>query len=221
ALVGLDRVGAAVLKLVRLQLVQESDAAPFLVEIHDHTASVSGDHAHRLVELPSTVAAQRMEYVAREALRVHAGHDVFAIAHFAVDERDMLVFVHVVAIPDDFPLAMLSGKAGFGDAMHEPLVLQPMRDQLRHRHEGELMLGGELLELWTLRGRSIVVQDFTDDAGWRETRETREVDGGLGVTDTLQHAAFTRAEREDVSTMPQIARLCFRIDGNANRRCTI
>src|SRR6185369_16302408 len=111
SLVRLDRVGPAILQLVRLELVQQTDAPPFLVEVDDHAASVSGDHAHRFVQLPPAVTAQRVEDVAGETLRVHAGHDVLAVADLAVDQRDVLVIVDIVAIAHDLPLTVLRRQA--------------------------------------------------------------------------------------------------------------
>src|SRR4051812_32331816 len=147
SLVGFDSVGAAVLKLVRLELVQETDAASFLIEIDNDAASIGGDHPHGFMQLPSAVAAQRVEDIAGQALRVHAHQYFLAVGDVAVDERDMLVLIDVVAIADDLPGAMLRRQSSLGDAMDEPLVLQSVRDQLSDRDEGDLVIGGELLEL--------------------------------------------------------------------------
>src|SRR5688572_13224540 len=106
-LVGLDRVGAAILELVRLELVEEADAAPFLVEVDDDAATLPLDHRHRRVELPAAIAAHRVEDVTREALRVHAHEDPLPSRHIALDERDVLVAVDVVPEADDRPLSML------------------------------------------------------------------------------------------------------------------
>ena len=80
-----------ILQLVRLELVEQSDAAAFLVEIDDHAPALGGDHLHRPVQLPSAVAAQRMEDVAGETLGVHAHQHVRLPRHLTVDERDVLV----------------------------------------------------------------------------------------------------------------------------------
>src|ERR1051326_4016695 len=64
-LVGLDGIGAAVLKLVRLELVEQSDPATFLVEIDDDPAAFGVDHWHRRLEMPAAVATERVKDVAR------------------------------------------------------------------------------------------------------------------------------------------------------------
>ena len=62
-----------------------------------------------------------------------------------------------------------------------------------------LVLGGELLELRPARRRAVLVQDLADHAGRREPGEPREVDGGLGMPDALEHAAVARAQRKHVA----------------------
>src|SRR5687768_11939389 len=83
-LVRLDGVRAGVLQLVRLQLVEETDSPPFLVEIDDRAAPLLLDHLHRRLELPSAVAAHRVEDVAGEALGVHADENPLAARDVAI-----------------------------------------------------------------------------------------------------------------------------------------
>src|SRR5262249_16919992 len=66
SLVRLDGVRTAVLQLVRLELVQEADAAAFLIEVDDYPPSLPRDQLHRRVELPAAVAARGVEDVAGE-----------------------------------------------------------------------------------------------------------------------------------------------------------
>src|SRR5690242_7001115 len=42
-LVRLDRIGAAILQLVRLELVEQAYTPPFLIQVHDDAASLGGD----------------------------------------------------------------------------------------------------------------------------------------------------------------------------------
>src|SRR5204863_403643 len=98
----------------------------------------------------------------------------------------------VIAIADDAPLTMLGRQTRFGDAMHESLGLEPVGDQLGNGDECDAMLPGEALELRTPSGRAILVEDLADHAGGGESGESREIDRGFGVTDTLQHTALAR-----------------------------
>src|SRR5205823_4185091 len=70
ALVRLDRVEAFVLQLVRANLVGKADPAAFLIQIQQHPASFGCDSPHRGVKLGAAIAADRMQDVAGETLRV-------------------------------------------------------------------------------------------------------------------------------------------------------
>ena len=71
ALVGFDRVQAVLLQAVGAQLVQQPDAAALLGEVQQHALALALDHRQGRFELLAAVAAQRVEHVAGEALRVH------------------------------------------------------------------------------------------------------------------------------------------------------
>lgn len=126
---------------------------------------------------------------------MHADQHVLPALHLAVDERHMLVAVHVVAIADEAELTELRGQARFRRAMHEALVLQPVGDQLRHRDERQVVPFGEGLELGALGGGAVVGEDLADDAGGLQAREAHQVDGGLGVAHPLEHATLAGAQR--------------------------
>ena len=74
--VRLDRVEPLLLQLVRLQLVQQADAAALLRHVEEDAALLGGDPPQREVELLAAVAAQRVEDVARQTFGVHAHEHV-------------------------------------------------------------------------------------------------------------------------------------------------
>ena len=100
-LVRFDGVVSGILELIRLELVEQADAAALLVQVDDNTRAFARDHAHGGLELPAAVTAGGSEDVARQALGVHADEHVLFPRHLAVDERDVLRFIHVVAIAND------------------------------------------------------------------------------------------------------------------------
>src|SRR5207245_3524812 len=55
------------------------------------------------------------------------------------------------------------------------------------------------------------------DPGWIDPRQAREVDGGLGLADSLEHTAAARAEREDVPRLHEVVRRRLRPDRHLNR----
>jgi hypothetical protein len=63
----LDRVGTGILELVRLQLVHEADAAPFLQQIEDDSLPFLRHPLERAIELVAAVAARGVKDVAGQA----------------------------------------------------------------------------------------------------------------------------------------------------------
>src|SRR2546421_3713646 len=56
--VRLHGIAPIVLQLIGFDLVQQTNAAPFLIEVQQHPAALLLDHLQRAVELVATVAAQ-------------------------------------------------------------------------------------------------------------------------------------------------------------------
>src|SRR5687768_11254325 len=162
ALVGLDRVGARVLQLIRLELVQQADAATFLVEIDHDPAAALLNGPHRRVQLPSAVASQRAEHVAGETLRVHPDENPLALAHVPEHESNVLSIVNVVPVADHAPLTVLGGQACLGDAMDEPLGPQAIGDKIGDGDRLEVVSPGKLVELGSPRGGAVVVENLAD-----------------------------------------------------------
>src|SRR5262249_30512073 len=103
------------------------------------------------------------------------------------------------------------------DAVHEPLVLQAVGDELGDGDERETMVPGEALQVGAPRHGAVGVQDLTDDAGRIEVREPGEIDAGLRLAHALQHAAGAGPQREDVTGPAQIAGHGGGVDGDADR----
>jgi hypothetical protein len=74
-----------------------------------------------------------MEDVSGETFRVHSHEHARVRLDVPEHESDMLVIVDIVAVADDAPGPDFRRKAGFGDAMHEALGLQPVCDELGER----------------------------------------------------------------------------------------
>src|ERR1035437_6022307 len=65
--VGLDRVVAALLQLVGLELVEQADAASLLRHVEENSTLLLRDAGERVVELLAAVAAKRVEGVAGQS----------------------------------------------------------------------------------------------------------------------------------------------------------
>ena len=135
---------------------------------------------------------------------MHAHEHVLTLAEVAVDERDVLAIVDVVAVADHAPLAEVGRQARLGDAVHQPLVLQAVGDELGDGDEGEVVPIGERLELRPARRGAVVVEDLADDARRVQAGEPGQVHRGLGVADALQHPAVARPQRVHVARTTQV-----------------
>src|SRR5437016_4393102 len=86
--VGLDRVLALILELVRAHLVEEPDPTPLLPHVHEDPAPLGLDPAEGLVELEATVAPARVEDVPGQALGVDADEHRRVAGHRAHHQRE-------------------------------------------------------------------------------------------------------------------------------------
>ena len=76
-----------------------------------------------------------------------------------------------------------------GDARDERLAAGAVRDQVGDREQGEVVLGGEGLEVGESAHGAVVVDELAEHAGGVVAGEAGEVDGGFGVAGAFEHAA--------------------------------
>ena len=205
--VGLDRVQAAVLQVVGLDLVDQADAAPFLAQVDEHPAPLLGDALHGQVALEAAVAAQAVQGVAGQALGVHPHQHGFLGVELAHHQRRVLFAGDPVAVTDDAKLAELGGQHGLGLAGHEAVAaLEPVADKALDRADLEPVTFGEGLQLGQPRHLAVFLHDLDQRPDRLQARQAQEVDGGLGVAGAPQHPALAGHQREDVAGTAQVGR---------------
>src|SRR5450756_80642 len=126
----------------------------------------------------------------------------------------MLVLVDVIAVADDAPSPDFRRKPSIGDAVHEALGLEAMRDELRDGDECQAVLLREALELGPASARAVLAQNLANHSGWCEAGKAGEIDGRLSVAHALEYSSLARAQRRDVSRTAQIARNGVGIDSD-------
>ncbi len=90
--VGVHGVVALLLEAVGTDLVAEADAATLVAaQVDQHAEPLPVDGLHRGVELHTAVAAQRVEDVTGEALRVHTHEHVVLALHRTADHGHVLL----------------------------------------------------------------------------------------------------------------------------------
>src|SRR5450759_5529669 len=122
-----------------------------------------------------------MEDISGETLRVHSHQNARVRHDVAEDKRDVLVLVDVIAVADDAPRSEFGRKPSIGDAVHEALGLEAMRDELRDGDECEAVLLREALELGPASARAVLAQNLANHSGWCEAGKAGEIDGRLSV----------------------------------------
>ena len=121
-LVRRDGVVPLVLQLVRLELVDEPDAAALLEQVEEDAPARLDDLLHGERELGAAVAAGRTEDVAGQALRVDADEDRLVFADLPVNERDVLLVGDVALYAVRRELSEPRREVRRCDPVHEPLV---------------------------------------------------------------------------------------------------
>ena len=142
--VRLDRVQARLLQLVRLELVQQADAAALLRHVQEHARIFLGQPLERLLELLAAVAAQRVEDVAGQALGVDADEDVLGALDVASHERDVVLAGQLLAERDRLEVAVGGRELDGRRALDELLRAPPVLDQVGDRDQLDLVALAEL-----------------------------------------------------------------------------
>src|SRR3989440_8820124 len=114
-LVGFHRVRAFVLQGVSANLVEDANAAAFLLLVDDGAAAFCFDHLHRAVKLRPTIAFSGSKHVSCQTLRMDAYQSRSIASQLAFEERDKL-FVAVER------------------AITRNLEVTPLGRQIRYRH---------------------------------------------------------------------------------------
>jgi hypothetical protein len=155
--------------------------------------------------------SQRVEDVAGEALRVHPHQDIVLALHRALHEGHVLFaveqrFVHVAG-----EVAPRGRHPRLGDPPDELLVLAAVLDQLGDADHQQTVFLAELHQVGNPCHRAVVVDDLAQHAGRVEARQARQVDGCLGVSGPLEHAALGISQWEDVAGPGEVGCPCRRV----------
>jgi len=134
--VRIDRVESVVLKVVRGDLVRDSDPAPFLSEVEQGSLPGTPDLRQRRIELFPAVAPLRPEHVPRHALRVDANEDIGLAGDSPFDERDVFFAIDRAdeGVDSEVPVSRRqSGLASEEDVVAQQLAFEDHRRLLTIR----------------------------------------------------------------------------------------
>ena len=123
------------------------DAAALLRHVEQHAAALALDLRERMLELLAAVAAERVEDVARQALRVDADEHVLGALDVALHERDVRLAGERLAVGDGREVAVHGRHAHRRRALDELLRSAPVLDQVGDRDEGDAVARAVLDEV--------------------------------------------------------------------------
>ena len=148
---------------------------------------------------------------------MHAHEHVLGAVDVAAHEREVRSPGELLAVCDRDELAVVRRqphvRRPLDQLLRAPAVLDEVGDG-DHLQPVSLAVGDQILDAGH---RPVVVHHLAHDAGGRETREPREVDGGLRLAGALEHAAVACAQRKDVTGLHEIGRLRVGMDRHLDR----
>jgi hypothetical protein len=106
---------------------------PLLRHVEEDAARLGGDPFEGQLELLAAVAAERMEDVARQALRMDADEDVLLALHLALDERNVVLAGERLAEGDGREVPVGGRQADRGHPLDELFGLPAVLDQVLDR----------------------------------------------------------------------------------------
>ena len=109
-------------------------------------------------------------------------------------------------VDDHAEIAVARRQSRLGDAADVALVPHPVADQFRDGQQLQPVRAAEFRELRQARHRAVVIHDFADHARGSESGDARQIHRRFGLSGAHQHAAVSRAQRENVSRAREIGR---------------
>src|SRR5262249_20123176 len=190
--VRLNSIAPLILQRIGLNLVAQTDAAAFLIQIEQNSAPFLLNHFHRLMELVSAVAPQRSQGVGSQATRVHTHKSRIASLHTPFHQRNVRDTVQFIFEFPRFKFAEHRRQSLTGHPTHKGFALHTVFDERLDRDHLQLVRFGEFRQLWNARHGAVFVHDFADDGGGSEPSQSRQIDGTFRLPRAFQYTAVLR-----------------------------
>src|SRR5262249_14239131 len=146
-----------------------------------------------------------------------ADEDVLRAGDVALYERDVMLAGQLLAERYGGELCVGGRQAHRSRALDELLVAAAVLDQVGDRDQLQPVPLAVRNEVADASHRSVLVHDLADDAGRDQACEPGEVDRRLGLAGSLEHAAFARAQREDMPRPDEVVRALAAVDRDLDR----
>ena len=182
---------------------------------HHHAAAFLGDARQRAAQRPAEFRVAHAEHILQGVTQVHAHQCRGLRLNGAANQRQVHGLADAVFVDGQTKLTELGLHVLFGHALDAVLGREAVADQVGDGADLELVLARKGEQVGAAFHAAVVIDDFADDRGLRQTRQSRQIHRGLGVSSPGQHAAFGTAQRENMSRPRKVFGLYRRIGQRA------
>ena len=140
---------------------------------------------------------------------MHAHQYGLAFLPFSLDEGNVLTPIVDLPEGDKLEMAILRRQIYLITHFDHFLSAQAISNQIFNRDNGHIKFLGNFHQLRQAGHCAIRINDLDERGGRVETRNAHQVNRGLGVTGTLEHALIDGAQRVDVSRTAEILRFAL------------
>jgi len=115
-LIGLDRIGALILKLIGAQLIEQTDPTAFLIFVNDQAPTLARNGRESQLQLRPAIASKAVKYIASEALRMDA-HQRRIAGNYVAQAQHHGLFLSVRE-PINAKMTEAAGEISLGNLTH-------------------------------------------------------------------------------------------------------
>lgn len=202
--VGVDGVITLFLEFVGADFGGEADAAAFLAHVKEDAFAGAGDLFHGLAQLAAAVATLGAKDIAGQAFAVNADKGGLAVGKVAAGKGKMVDAVDGGAVEVKLEGAAVGGQLDGLDFLDEALALAAVFDEVFDGAKFELVPNSEGAKFRQTGHGSVVVHDFADDGDGAASGQASKVDGGFGVSGSLEDASVFGPQGKDVSGLDEV-----------------
>ena len=128
--VRIHSVVALFLQFVGGYFIHQTDAAPFLIEVHDYAFALCLNEVHRLVQLFAAIATLASKDIARHATRMHPYQNGFVLFPFAFEQGHMFQSITFLTEGNNAEMSVFRRHIGFHALFHQRFALQTIADEI-------------------------------------------------------------------------------------------
>ncbi len=144
-------------------------------------------------------------------------HDhILRALHLTLDQRNVMLAVEEGPVAHGDEVAKPRRQPCGDHALDQLLGAAPVGHEVGHRDHLQPVASAVLGQVGHPRHRAVVVHDLADHTGRDQPGQSRQVDGRLGLPDSLERPPRPGLEREHVTRLHELTRAGLGVDGDLN-----